>query len=244
MSSERYWEKSSEITMNKKLSCLALVAVTCAVATAQVVQVQDHENASDIWGPYFNANKKMTFTGRVTGIVKGKPAARADEQVAAIVRTPNGGSYEVEIGPSWFVKDQTAKLHVGDKVQVTGSKLLIDKHGVIVASQILIRGAGGPVLALRRLSGKAFWMPTAVASTEPTAEKTATDTGSSADTTVETTNVIPNPPSMLSFDNGTLNVDTNTYNGYYDSVNRPTPYMQVVSGAYPFFLYPRGPFWY
>lgn len=226
--------------MRRTLAFLAYAAAISATAIAQVVQVQPHDNPTDVWGPYFNARKKITFTGYVKGIVKGKPSSKADVQSALLVqKLDGGGMIEVEIGPEWFVNDQQAKLYVGERVQVTGSKLTVDKHEVVVASQVLIRGRGGPVLALRRPNGNAYWMPTVVAekpaqkvtdATEPVVESDAAQTQPTEELY---------PPTMLQLDGGRLNVATGAWDGYSNSVTRVNPYLNVVSGPYPFFLYPR-----
>jgi hypothetical protein len=150
--------------MQKELLVIALSVTIAGLANAQAVRVPSHDSAIDVWGNYFDADHKITFSGKVTGIEKVKPATSRDTEVTLLVRKPGGsGTWVVDLGPSWFVDHQNAKVRVGDRVQVTGSKALIDGKGIVVSSQIVVNGKGGPVLALRRLSGRAYWVGTEVA---------------------------------------------------------------------------------
>jgi len=159
--------------MRRPLPTTAFLLVAFAFANGQVVQVAPHSGGTDVWGRYFDARHKITFSGRVTGIEKVRPLNAKDTEVTLLVRNRSGsGTSVVDIGPSWYVDHQTAKVKVGDNVQVTGSKAMIEGHGVVIASQVLLRGQGGPVLALRRLNGRAFWVGT------ESAQNSAPPTGS------------------------------------------------------------------
>jgi len=222
--------------MRNTFLCTAFVIAASAVASAQVVHVQSHDNATDIWGPYFNARKKVTFTGYIKGIIKGRPATRADMQYSILVKSSaTGETAEVEVGPEWFIKDQQAKLHVGDRVHVTGTKLTVDHHSLIVASQILLRDQGGPVLALRRPNGRAYWMPAVVA--EQPSDTVATLPPPEITIPFDTTpgSIYPRGPIQI---NDGVTVDNGVWYGNQNTVTQINPFVRLVSGPYPIFIWP------
>jgi len=232
--------------MKRTISCLAFVVVACAIGSAQVVQVQPHDGTTDAWGKYFNARKKITFSGLVTGIAIAKQAPGGEDQVVALVRNKvGGGTADVELGPKWYVNEQQAKIHVGDEVQVTGSKVLVDGHGTIIASQVVVNGQGGPVLALRRLSGRAYWMTSDNTRVASRARNTANGDAESEQTDQ---NLLPpavqnNPNSVITSNDGLVNIDTNGYwNLPYNLTFPVNTYTNVVTGPYPITFGPMSGF--
>jgi len=107
----------------------------------------------------YNRATVVTFHGKISGITIGSPMAGVANSVRLIVRSTNGGSSLVEVGPQWFVNYQPLKFHVKDKVTVTGSKIFIDGRGSIMAQKIVI---GRQAMVLRSVAGQPFW-----AATEP-----------------------------------------------------------------------------
>jgi len=175
-----------------KRSFTILGALLAISAGAQTVRVPNHATADDIWGSKFNAGHKITFRGKVTGVEKVRPKGAADSEVTLVVRNSDGGgTTSVDLGPSWYVDHQVAKVKVGDNIQVTGSKVMIDGHGMILASLVRLRGQGGPVLALRRPPGLAYWMGTEVASNATPPEGSNVITGQISQIVPYTYNGIP-----------------------------------------------------
>ncbi len=166
--------------MRKPIWTISLMAATCLMASAgQVVRLSSHDATMDRWGRDFDVRHKITFTGRVTGIERTRSAAGQESEVTLLVRNFDGnGTATVDIGPAWFVDHQSAKIKVCDMVQVTGSKVIVDGHGLIIGSMIRLGKQGGPVLALRRLSGRAYWVGTEMAqnNTPPTGANVITGT--------------------------------------------------------------------
>jgi len=226
--------------MIRSLTFLAFVVVSSAMAGAQVVQVSNHVGSADPWGRYFNTHKKLTFSGRVAGIARTKSTLSSEPQVTVLIDTKNGGISEVELGPKWYVDQQVAKVRLGDTVQVTGSKVMTKDRGIVVASQVVVNGRGGPVLALRRLNGKAYWLPTQVAKKSETTSQDALVTEEGlGDSFTDNVNVLPEPPRLIQFDGGLLNVDTGPV--WYGRQNQFIPIsrgLNIVNGPYPFFFRP------
>jgi len=223
--------------MQRTLIGLSLLLVTCASAGAQVVQIDNHPDAQDVWGRYFNPRKVNTFSGRVTAVAKTHPTKTSDVETTLLVQSLNGGdTYVVELAPSWYVDKQVAKIHKGDKVQVIGTRLSTKNRVVYVASSVVVNGQGGPVLALRRPSGRAYWLGTeVVAQVDHTPNEQVVSDASLDDLL----NQMPPPPQIIQSNNGFLNIDVGPY--WYGRSNYVIPvgnYAHIVSGPYPFTIWP------
>ena len=100
-----------------------------------------------------------------------------------------------------------------------------------------MNGQGGPVLALRRPNGKAYW-----AGTEVAVQSTASDlTDNSADDQIleGITNEIPFLPRIVQINDGLVNIDLGpVWYQPYNDVFQVGNYSRVISGPYPFVLGP------
>lgn len=224
--------------MRSRITILAMLAAVSAVSNAQVVRVQRHEGASDPWGKYFNASQQSTITGRVHGIATAKISGGEDKHVTILVQ--KGSTITpVELGPGWYVDDQDAKIHMGEEVQVTGSWVSAAGQPEMMASQVRLRGQGGPVLALRRLSGRAYWMPEEVVASEPAKNKTVATTEEQTPTETPVAMAPPPPPAMVQINNGMQNISTGAvWYPWGNQVFQTAPYVNMVNGAYPFTFRP------
>jgi len=195
--------------MRRTIALTALLVVTCAIAHAQVVRVESHAGATtDIWGKYYRAGKMLTFSGRVTGIEVTRPAPGKEKEVTLIVRNRDGGGTTVvDVGPSWYVDHQVAKIKVKDIVQVTGSKVLVDGRGIILAKLIRINGQGGPVVTLRRQNGRAYWQGTEIADNVTIPTGPNVQSGTITNFSTYNLNNIAYGEAVLQTDNGLVNID-------------------------------------
>jgi len=144
--------------MQKAFWGSAIGVLVSTVAIGQVVRVPAHRPYNDPYSSYYGGGKRITFTGKITGIQSVRVPDSTDSEVTLLVRNRDGGGTAVvELGPQWYVDNQIAKLRIKDTVQVSGSKVLVNGRGIILASNIVLRGQGGPVLALRRPTGLPYW---------------------------------------------------------------------------------------
>jgi len=151
---------------------VALVTLVTGAAFGQVVKVDPKKPGfgTDVfYGGAWDRSTVVTFKARIQGISKipGDLEGQATDQ-ALLVQTfsmaPDrfgaerivfaDGYLTVELGPTWFVEDQSTKLKVNDYVEITGSRMVIDGRRVVMAQTV--RHAHN-VLALRRLSGTPYW---------------------------------------------------------------------------------------
>lgn len=141
-----------------KLTISILGAVVLAGSgVAQEVVVNARMGGYAYNSPYnrlYNQNTQITFSGRVTGITRTIPMTGTTEGTSLLVKAKTGGTTTVDLGPSWYVQNQHTKIKVGDQVQVTGSKVMVDGHGVILAKLVKKHV---DVLALRRPNGRPYW---------------------------------------------------------------------------------------
>ena len=230
--------------MRRTLASIAFALITCAAVNAQVIQTSFHPGAKDPWGQSFDTHKKLTITGLVTGVEVSRPSTRDDEQVAVLIKSKNrGGTTVVELGPKWYLDEQIAKVHTYDEVQITGSQVMSGGQGIIVASMVLIGGQGGPVLTLRHISGKAYWMPDEVAekpSTQDVLASSPINDGTLMDLSANNYGQGPTPPRMLQSNDGFMNIDLGQlWWGPQDSLFRVDGFTNVVAGPYPITLGPN-----
>lgn len=143
--------------MIRQLLAISVLTLAVGVSEAQTVVVDARMGGYAYNSPYnrlYSQRSQVTFTGTVTGIQKVVPREGMAEGTTLLVKSKNGGTSVVELGPTWFVDNQVVKIRTGDTVQVTGSKVFVDGRGVILA-KLVKRGTG--VLALRRPSGLPYW---------------------------------------------------------------------------------------
>jgi len=156
--------------------CLRLLAFgTAALATGAFsqyvkVNINSPEYGTDVYhGHYFNSKTVTTIKAKIKGISK-TPGSRPGEatDVSLLVwkfsMAPDrygkqrmvfaDGFSKIELGPQWFVDDQSTKLHVNDYVEINGSQMSADGVPVLLARTVR---HGHDILALRRLSGSPYW---------------------------------------------------------------------------------------
>jgi len=183
----------------RRMASITVLAVLGAVASAQEIIIPSGGYGLD--SPYnrlYNSRRVTTFEGRVTGKIVSPPMNGMAEAVRLTIRTPNGGTARVDLGPAWYVDRQIAKVKIGDWVRVTGSKANVNGASLILASQVV---RGKKVLAIRNQVGVPYWI--AYRTTQP-----------------EVVNVEPMEGTISSL--ATFNINNEPYSGYViDTANGP-----------------------
>jgi hypothetical protein len=137
---------------------IGLLLATLASALPQTVIVDNRMAGYAYNSPYnrlYSLRSQVDFTGIVTGVQTVRPMPGMDPGVTLLVKNDNGGGTAVvELGPQWFVDRQVTRIKPKQRVQVIGSKVMVDGRGVILAK--LVR-TGKEVLALRRVNGVPYW---------------------------------------------------------------------------------------
>jgi hypothetical protein len=138
------------------------VAVTLVIAGSsfgQSVRVPKHPGGPGADSEYaqdYNTNNQVTFTGTVTGKIKGTPTDGRSESMSILVKNSRGHVYSVDLGPTWYVQDQVAKINMGDHVKVVGSPIRFQNHENVVLAKTIVDHR--KVLALRDDRGEPYWV--------------------------------------------------------------------------------------
>lgn len=141
----------------KTLLVLAAALAMLRAADAQAVVIERHDPfaTGTQYDNLYDMETQLTFKGVVTGIQRIRPTRKGELEVTMLVKNnESGGTAVVELGPSWYVDRQAVSIDIKDEVQVTGSKIMLNGRGVILAKLVQV---GTDVLALRRPSGVPYW---------------------------------------------------------------------------------------
>lgn len=137
---------------------LLLACVLGAVAFAQevVISGQAGFNADSPYNRLYNTRTVVTVKGRVVGQTIAAPMPNMANAITILVKTAQGKTWNVDVGPEWYVNNQRTRIRVKDNVQVTGSRVTIDGHDVILA-EMIVNLKTRNVLTLRRPMGRPYW---------------------------------------------------------------------------------------
>ena len=130
--------------------------LTAAFAPAQKLANMGSEGfgLSSSYAKLYDPATVTTFHGKITGVLVASPINGSGNSVRIVVKTKSGGSSLVEVGPQWFVNHQNVKLKTKQNVTVTGSKIMLDGRGSIMARKIVV---GRKALVLRNAHGDPYW---------------------------------------------------------------------------------------
>ncbi len=78
-----------------------------------------------------------------------------DSLIVLDVKTPSG-TERVRIAPDNYLKEQGIEIKEGDKVEVTGSRIMREGESLIIASKLTLKG-NGKFLAVRKDDGTPKW---------------------------------------------------------------------------------------
>lgn len=102
----------------------------------------------------YDLNSVITFTGKVISVTVAAPSAGMESAERLLIRSPNGGTSQVMVGPNWYLTHQGVRYEVGDTLQITGSKVFRNGKSFILAAKIV---GAGDVLTLRDPDGYPVW---------------------------------------------------------------------------------------
>jgi hypothetical protein len=103
----------------------------------------------------YNQGSVVDFSGKVTGVLRSAPAKGMEPSVSLLVKSSNGGTSNVELGPTWYVDGYNVRFKVGDRVRGRGSKIFVDGKSTILVQQIT---KNGRVLYCRGEDGWPMWL--------------------------------------------------------------------------------------
>ena len=132
--------------------------LSLSLALGTVAMAQDPTGGWGLGYPHnkrYSPNAEISFSGKVVGVQRMPPRKGMSPAVMVLVRTPNGGTAMVELGPAWYVDNQPFKLKLKDRVSVTGSKAFEDSKSSILARKVI---RTNKVAYLRGVDGFPMWV--------------------------------------------------------------------------------------
>lgn len=102
----------------------------------------------------FKSGQTQTISGTVQGLDHSRPMANMSEAVILNVRTTEGQTIPVHLGPAWFIDNQSIQFNNGDQVTVSGVRCDIDGKQVVLATEVR---SNNTQLTLREQDGHPRW---------------------------------------------------------------------------------------
>ncbi|HEY3783621.1 MAG TPA: hypothetical protein VGL56_21260 [Fimbriimonadaceae bacterium] len=142
----------------KAAALYAGIAVLATLAGAQTqtgVQKMGGWSSSSSYNQLYNPKQETTFSGKIVGISDVTPSKTMSAAATILVKSKNGGTSAVDLGPAWFIDNQRTKLHVNDEVKVTGVKTSLNNRSFYIARKVI---RGNHALYVREVSGFPIWV--------------------------------------------------------------------------------------
>ena len=112
--------------------------------------------AASSYNMLYKPESEVTITGTVTGVAETNSPAQGMTPVTTIlVKSPNGGTSTVDLGPTWYLNNLGTPVKLNDTVSITGSKVTLNDRSFIMA-RMVSKGTHG--LYLRERSGFPLWV--------------------------------------------------------------------------------------
>lgn len=102
----------------------------------------------------WNNGHKVLFKGKIVGKQVGAAQRDGKQYTTLLVRTKEGGTAMVELGPAKYVEAQGFRFDLGTELWVAGSKTWVNNDSLILAERLNV---GGFRPAFRRSDGRPFW---------------------------------------------------------------------------------------
>jgi hypothetical protein len=109
--------------------------------------------AGDPYNRMFNPKTVETLSGEVVSVDKFTPNQKMSQGVHFTLKTGKE-TIPVHLGPGWYVEKQAVTIAAGDKVEVTGSRIMYQDKPAIIAAEVK---KADQVLKLRDAAGIPAW---------------------------------------------------------------------------------------
>lgn len=111
------------------------------------------------WGPgtqygrLYNPKTAEPISGEVVSVDTITPLKGMSYGVHLMLETDKE-TISVHLGPAWYVQRQDIKIKPGDKVMITGSRVIFERKPAIIAAEVK---KGDEILKLRDENGFPVW---------------------------------------------------------------------------------------
>jgi hypothetical protein len=106
------------------------------------------------YGRMYDPRTVENQQGEITKIERIPSRGRMFRGVHALLKTDQGETLPVHLGPEWFIDEQEIVLEAGDKVQVRGSRVSFAGKPALIAAELT---KDGRTLRLRDENGVPRW---------------------------------------------------------------------------------------
>lgn len=141
-------------------SVVAFVAMLAIVVPSSHALAQGMKwRGSGGWGPasaygrMYDPKITETVSGEVVKIERITPMRGMSSGVHVVLKTDKG-DLSVHLGPQWYLENQDVKIESKDKLEVTGSRVVVQGQPALIAAEVK---KGDEVLKLRDASGFPMW---------------------------------------------------------------------------------------
>ena len=140
--------------MKKLIKVSILFALTLFIANNTILAQRGGGWGHDSkYSKMFNPQTVETLTGTVVAVERIIPEAKMTYGLYLLVKTKTT-TISVHLGPTWYLDNQEIQFSKGDKVTVTGSKIIYQNAPAIIAMEVT---QGENVLLLRNRNGYPSW---------------------------------------------------------------------------------------
>lgn len=145
--------------MSKFQKVASLLLVTLLLSAGAWAEGKENDGWERVsrFNSFFSQDSLVYITGEVTNIDRNfKPLSDMADGLAVTVKTDDGKSHLVVVGPGWFTQFYKQKwdIAVGDRVDIRGSEVKVDGKPMIMA----VWGRKGDLeMTVRTRQGKPVW---------------------------------------------------------------------------------------
>ena len=102
----------------------------------------------------FDPTTVSTVEGEVTRVERVEHRMMGMQAVELTLKTADV-TYNVHLGPAWFIENQELTLAKGDRVSLTGSKITLQGQPTMITTEVK---RGADTLKLREKDGTPVWV--------------------------------------------------------------------------------------
>ena len=147
----------------KRMKWMVIIVAVLVLASFTLADAQ-RWGGKGKWGPWAGNYYQWNWDPATVETVKGEvmtkdsitpPKGKSwSPAVGMTLKKEDGYAVYVHLGPQWYFDKQELAINVGDKVEVTGSKITVEGNMVLLVSSIK---KGDKTWQLRDEKGFPFW---------------------------------------------------------------------------------------
>lgn len=137
----------------KKLLILSVLLCVAYIAPATAQNDTLGWGRNSVYNRMYNPKTTVNIKGQIVAVEQNIPMKGMSAGIHLMVNT-GSETISVNLGPKWYIDRQKMLFKKGDKVQVEGSKVMLDGQNTIIAREVK---KGGQLLKLRDNNGIPQW---------------------------------------------------------------------------------------